>query len=98
MAFTFKDELTAHAQEVCAQMYAYAREAQDDKNFEEAVTWQNSAAAHMVKVQHRMGILKAIMESCVLQQRKNAFLDAQYHAKFLGIKLVHAGNFEQVWL
>ena len=98
MASTFKDENTAHAQQVCADWYEYARAALAAGDTKTALYWQNGAAAHFVKVQHRMGTLKATMESCVLQQRKNTFLDAQYHAKFLGIKLVHAGNFEHVWL
>lgn len=98
MAYKFKDELTAHNQQVCADWYGYARAAMAAGDTEKALYWQNGAAAHMVKVQHRMGTLEATMQSCVLQQRKAAFLEAQYHAKFLGIKLEHKGNFEQVWL
>lgn len=91
----FNPELTAYNQTVCTRMYANARAALAAGNEQEAIVWQNGAAAHFVKVQHRMGTLQATMDSCVFQQRKRAFLAAQYAAKLQGINLVNDGSFGQ---
>jgi hypothetical protein len=66
-----KNELTVQNQQVCAEMYANAREGKQVtcilhgllSKEQSAIYWQNGASAHFAKTAYRMGISELLWPS-----------------------------------